>query len=183
MNVSDRFDPFNDRLSRDIRNSLSEAFVDALRNGDDRPLKRCFQRWHQREMPPALQNYIRERSRRYRSVLDALDAEKVRDDGTVVATIWNRGLFFEVHEFLEGIWDSETGPEREALKGLIQAAGAYVHREHRNLRPARRLAARAMGRLTGQSHRLARIGNLAALRESLENIEQPPPQLSLRSRF
>ncbi len=26
----DDFDPFNDRLSRDIRNSLSEAFVGSL---------------------------------------------------------------------------------------------------------------------------------------------------------
>ena len=29
-----KFDPFNNRLSRDIRNSLSEAFMEALSGGD-----------------------------------------------------------------------------------------------------------------------------------------------------
>jgi hypothetical protein len=31
------FDPFNDRLSRDIRNTLAETFVDKLKNLDPAP--------------------------------------------------------------------------------------------------------------------------------------------------
>jgi len=180
MNPSGRFDPFNDRLSRDLRNSLSEVFADALTRGDDRQLDACARNWLQRNISPELEMYLAERLKRYRAVFDALGPEALQDDVAVAAAIWNRALFFEVHEFLERIWRTESGEEREALKGLIQAAGVYVHREHHNLASARRLAGRALGRLSGRSRRLARIKNLDALCRRLENLKNPPPRLLLR---
>ncbi len=40
---------------------------------------------------------------------------------------FNSGKFFEAHEHLEEIWQYETGGVRDAYKGLIQIAAAFVH--------------------------------------------------------
>lgn len=180
MRFSGLFDPFNDRRSRDVRNSLSQAFVQALDRGDDRALADCVRGWLEQDTPPAVQQYAAERLRRYRAVIDVLKSLEKVDDMAVAVEIWNRQLFFEMHEYLEGIWKTERGEEREALKGLIQAAGAYVHREHQNLRSAGLLAAKAADRLSTRSRRLQRIANLVDLRRGLSNLAKPPPQLFLR---
>ena len=38
---------------------------------------------------------------------------------------FNRGLFFECHETLEGIWLEENGEDRKFYQGLIQIAAGY----------------------------------------------------------
>jgi hypothetical protein len=44
-NTPDRFDPFTDRLSRDIRNNLTEAFVISLKQKDSRHYKNLSRQW------------------------------------------------------------------------------------------------------------------------------------------
>lgn len=180
MNFSDRFDPFNDRLSRDVRNSLSEAFVETIKHLENQPLDACRIHWLQQNLPPAVEHYLIDRSQRYRSVMNTLKSAQVIDPSAVTAAFWNQELFFELHEYLEDIWTTETGQEREALKGMIQAAGAYVHREHHNRRAAARLAAKAVQRLSGRNRRLKRIANLDELCRCLENLSEPPPRLLLQ---
>lgn len=40
-------------------------------------------------------------------------------------TLFNRGLYFDTHEYLEGIWKKAGGVERLALQGLIQLGAAF----------------------------------------------------------
>ena len=40
---------------------------------------------------------------------------------------WNQTHYYEAHEVLEQLWLKTQGAERDFLKGLIQAAGAFVH--------------------------------------------------------
>lgn len=63
--------------------------------------------------------------------------------------LWNEGLFFEVHEVLEAVWQRETGDRRQALQGLIQIAVAYHHLAHGNPRGARTLLREGRARLAG----------------------------------
>ena len=63
------------------------------------------------------------------------------------AILWRHGLYFEAHEVLEPHWQAASGDEREGLKGLIQAAGVYVHREAGHGESAMGLARKAVGRL------------------------------------
>ena len=65
----------------------------------------------------------------------------------VAATLWNEGLFFEVHEVLEAVWKTAAGTERQALQGVIQVAVAYHHLAHGNRRGARSLLAEGRSRL------------------------------------
>lgn len=64
---------------------------------------------------------------------------------------WNEQQYYEAHDVLEQLWLNAGSPEADFFKGLIQAAGAFVHLqkrfEHpshpkhgRRLRPAVRLA-------------------------------------------
>lgn len=62
--------------------------------------------------------------------------------------LWNEGLFFEVHEVLERVWASATGPARHALQGVIQIAVALHHHAHGNARGARTLMRDGRERLT-----------------------------------
>lgn len=52
------------------------------------------------------------------------------------ATLFNHGLFFEVHEVLEVQWKQEAGDLKVFLQGLIQVAVAFYHLENQNYRGA-----------------------------------------------
>ena len=63
------------------------------------------------------------------------------------AALFDAGLFFEVHELLEPHWVSASGPERQALQGLIQVAVAFQHLANGNLEGARSLMVEGSARL------------------------------------
>ena len=60
------------------------------------------------------------------------------------------GLHFEVHELLEPHWMAASGPTREALQGVIQAAVGWQHLANDNVAGARSLLTEAAGRLRGR---------------------------------
>jgi Domain of unknown function (DUF309) len=66
------------------------------------------------------------------------------------ALLFDAGLYFEVHELLEPYWMRATGPDREALQGLIQIAVAFQHLANGNVAGARALlhegCAKTLGR-------------------------------------
>jgi hypothetical protein len=63
------------------------------------------------------------------------------------AVLWDRQLFFEVHEVLEDVWQRTAGAERQALQGVIQIAVAFHHLAHGNVRGARKLLEEGRARL------------------------------------
>lgn len=140
----DGFDPFNDRPSRTVRNTLSEMLRECLERNDvfgDVPADwlKCYG-----QRPYA--DYIRDRVSRYRAA-----TRDIRTSGgspvNRAAILWRHGLAFEAHEILEPHWLSASGDEREGLKGLIQAAGVYVHQEAGHAAAAISLARKAVDRL------------------------------------
>jgi len=88
-------------------------------------------------------------------------------DGAVqrAAALWNRRLFFEVHEVLEDVWQCTGGDERQALQGVIQIAVAFHHLAHENVRGARKLLVEGRERLAAHARALPSLdvaGLLAA---------------------
>ena len=138
------FDPFSDRTSRTVRNTLSEMLQDCL--GRREVFSGVPADWRQRYAQPPYAAYIRDRVERYRAAtseaLSAGDSPVAR-----AAILWRHGLYFEAHEVLEPHWQAASGEEREGLQGLIQAAGVFVHQEAGQDDASVRLARKAIDRL------------------------------------
>ena len=76
----------------------------------------------------------------YDLVFERIQQEHIDDARVQAVILWNDGLFFEVHDILEDIWHKKPGDERQAIQGLIKAAGAYVHLDNDRLNSAEQLA-------------------------------------------
>ena len=172
-----RFDPFDDRLARDIRNVLSEAFVEALAPLNQEVYLEAAGRWTLENLPAEYRDYILDRLQRYRRVFNQIRDNRSNDQLIRALVIWNHGLFFEFHDHLEGIWRNSTGDEHQALMGMIKAAGVYIHSEFNHQQAAERLAAKSIRLLNRYSHCLAFIANLDVLIKKLRNLDTVPPQL------
>ena len=172
-----RFDPFNDRLSRDIRNGLSEALIEALVVLNREVYLDAAGMWNPEKLPPEHRAYLQDRLQRYRAVFQQIQDHRLKDPFIRALVIWNQGLFFEFHEHLETIWRDSTGDERQALMGLIKAAGVYVHLEYHHQQAAERLAAKSARLLNKYSHCIAFITNLDILIKNLGDLDSGPPQL------
>jgi hypothetical protein len=66
------------------------------------------------------------------------------------AALFDAGLYYEVHEWLERYWMRAGGDDREALQGLIQVAVGYEHLARGNARGASELLAAGCRRLWGR---------------------------------
>ena len=174
---SARFDPFNNRLSRDIRNTLAEAFVDALMQLDKSDYQRTAEHWLANNLDEEFTGYIQDRIKRYDIVYNQISVNRIKDTKLQALIIWNHGLFFEVHEHLERIWLNTAGDEYQALKGLIQAAGVYIHLKFNHRPAAVKLAIKSSGRIEKYSDCLTFITNLNMLLDKLKNLDTVPPQL------
>ncbi|MDJ0802506.1 MAG: DUF309 domain-containing protein [Desulfobacterales bacterium] len=167
------FDPFRDRASRDIRNALSEAFVAAWQE-DGTDYESLAAELRRRHAQPVYQTYIDRRLADYRAAFEERRKFGAPDLVAEMVVLWNRKLFFEVHELLESHWHEAREERREVLKTLIQAAAVYVHREAGRLAAAKKMGRRVSSRLDALRAHLAAIRNLDALREALADPAEPP---------
>jgi len=173
-----RFDPFNSRLSRDIRNTLAESFVDALLQLDDAIYRLAAEQWLAGNLDDESTGYIHDRLKRYDRTFNQIREYRIKDAKLQALIIWNHGLFFEVHEHLERIWQTTTGDEYQALKGLIQAAGVYIHLEFSHRAAAEKLAIKSSNRIQKYADCLTFIANLNLLLDKLNNLDPVPPLLN-----
>lgn len=177
MTTKASFDPFGNRLSRDIRNSLSSAFAEAVEARAGKALKQRAADWLESELPDEMAAFVTTRMQRYDRVLDRIRSENITDPRRQALIAWNEQLFFEVHEILEEIWHPAGGPLRKALQGLILAAGSGEHLQYGHDRAAKRLAGRADQLMRQNRKHLDFIDNLEELLTWLQRCEGPPPEL------
>jgi hypothetical protein len=171
------FDPFNDRLSRDIRNTLSEAFIDALAQMAPSGYQAVAEKWLAEKLAAGYVNYIQDRLHHYDLVLEKIITTRLDDALLQSLALWNKGLFFEFHDHLERIWQQTTGDERQALKGLIKAAGMYIHMEHNRQQAAKSLSIKSLNLIRQYSHCLTFITNIDVLIQRLEMLAPVSPKL------
>jgi hypothetical protein len=176
-----RFDPFADRTARDIRNTLSEAFVAALAAMDPAGYINAARSWRSQKPAVRYLNYIDRRLARYDLVFNMIREERIDDPLQQAVVIWNQGLFFEFHDHLEPLWQAATGDQRQALKGLIKAAGVFIHLEQHRHQAAESLARKAYQLLRQHAHCLTFIANHEILLEKLQSDAPAPPQLEISS--
>jgi hypothetical protein len=90
------------------------------------------------------------------------------------AALFDAGLFFECHEYLEDVWRATPGPKREFYHGLVQAAAGGYHLEKANIHGARTLIRKAIAKLEpyAPTHQGVEVGAfLVGLRRVLARLE------------
>jgi hypothetical protein len=73
------FDPYSDRLARDIRNSLSSALINELAGNTDGNISVEADDWLSKAPAPIYQAYIRKRLSIYRRAISEIQAGQVKD--------------------------------------------------------------------------------------------------------
>lgn len=169
------FDPYTDRLARDIRNSLSSALVQEINWDAAGSLMTTADVWLAKAPASIYQTYIKDRLVLYGRAIDEIRNDQIEDTRLQAICLWNLGLFFEMHELLETIWHQSRDPERSALKGWIQAAGVYVHFQRGKVDAARGLAKRAVKHLRNGRGCLNFIANLDELIEAVAEPTDSAP--------
>ena len=115
--------------------------------------------------------YMRRQTARLLDVLWRLREPRLpasQPDAVVRGTaLFNSGLFFECHEFLEGVWKSTTGAAKNFYHGIVQIAAAFYHLEKGNLHGARTLLGKGLRHLDPYPSVYQGV-TLGALRSALE---------------
>ena len=172
------FNPFEDRLSRNIRNDLSETVIEVLASASIAEAEKVAEAYRRQDLADIYENYITERLRRYDLALKTLS----EGDGLLdqAAVLWDLRLFFEVHEILEPAWIDAAGDEKRVLQALIRAAGVYINLELGYEQRARKICSKALPVLKALHMDLAGSIDTDALIAALETLSVEPPRLSMR---
>lgn len=171
-----RFEPFQDRLSRDIRNELAAALPLALAQNDLAPALKVADRYRQQDLPAPYAAYIEARLAGYAKALAIISVTGAKGALAKGLVLWDLGLFFEVHEILEQAWRRAQGAEKEILQAMIRAAGFYIKGEYGYFEAGAKMAGRAVAALEKNRQGCAGF-DLDALLESLRNLDPRPPKL------
>lgn len=169
------FDPFADRLARDLRNLVSTALIAALDRGDPAQVEKAAEIVGAWPLTKTHRRWLADRLPRYRRVLAAMREDRPKPLSQALV-LFDNGLFFETHERLETIWLPTQGAERQVLRGLIRAAGVQVLREAGKEDAARSMAAKAVRDLAGARQVLPELPPLNGLIASLADGTAPPPR-------
>jgi hypothetical protein len=153
--------------------------MDSIHQQEIGPLQAGAQRLLQDHGEPVMARYIEDRIMRYQSVMARIQSPgiSVEDTHAIAILLWNQGLFFEVHEWIESKWLQSRGAEKQLLQALIRAAGAYVHLEAGNLERAGRLAGKALPPLVQHRALVPGYFHVDRLIASLEPLNPEPPKL------
>lgn len=100
--------------------------------------------------------YIKDRAQRFQRVLAALAAgrkfkEPLLRDLWVGELLFNEGLFFDCHEYLEIPWKGYQGEVKVMLQGLIQAAAGLHKLELGSVSGCLELLEKAQAKLSGKA--------------------------------
>jgi uncharacterized protein len=110
-------------------------------------------------------------------LLRAARPKTVRPEIWHAAALFNAGLFFECHEYLEDVWRATPGPERAFYHGLVQAAAGCYHLEKGNVHGARTLLGKAVAKLEpyAPTYRAVEVATfLAGFRHVLSRLDGAP---------
>lgn len=172
------FDPFEDRLCRDIRNDLSEAFLETIIKADLNLLSPVIEKYSIRDIEPFMREYIDDRQTRYRTVFHQIKPSGIQTDETnaIALLLWNQELFFEFHEWLEKKWLKAGGTEKIILQALIRAAGTYAHLAHGRKEGAKKMAAKAVDSLIQYKSMVPSVFEVEVLITKLAALDPTPPK-------
>jgi hypothetical protein len=171
------FEPFQDRLSRDIRNDLSETILTVFTQGKTAPAQLVADHYLAQNLAACYVDYIKDRLAAYEQALAVVKGRGVTDVWQQGLVLWDLKLFFEVHEVLEHVWLKTHGPEKLILQAMIRAAGAYMKHGYGYLDVAVKMAERAIKALEENRAAWPSFLDGDRLVDGLSRLDHEPPRL------
>ena len=176
-----KFDPFENRACRDIRNHLGHCMIQSITDKEsllfDYEAMTCLSNATQDH----IKAYITHRRQALKNVLARMEALKVdsRDYFSIAMILWNLELFFEFHEWLEQKWLTASGDKRKAIQTLILSAVVYEQLNYGRTGPAKKTALKAILLLNQYGHLISDWLDTNLLIYSLDILDPVPPKFSL----
>jgi len=186
----------------DIRNWFAHNLCDYLREGDERALKELKEtieavfkgsfpiphlNLKEEEIDPFTEEFLKEKASSYQSFLKDLKEdfkptqEEIERSVEVASLLFEKGLYFEVHELLEEVWMGEFGKNRDFLQALIQIGVAYYHLKNFNVRGFELLIDNALELLKGYRGEFFGV-NVDSLKEALKRAKKTQEPISLKEK-
>jgi len=180
-----KFDPFENRLCRDVRNHLGHCLVQAITNRETSRFDHEADAYLSNAPQDHIKAYITHRSQSLKKVLARMERLKVepRDFFCIAMILWNLELFFEFHEWLEQKWLTATGDDRKALQALVLSAVVYEQMTYGRTGPAKKTAVRALSLLNQYGHLISDRLDTQQLIPPLTVLDPVPPKFNLPGRI
>jgi hypothetical protein len=172
----EKFDPFGNRLCRDIRNQLSKEFIQAIDTGDIKPITKTAEHFLNRNLKPYMGSYIKNRLKLYGTILQQVEPSQKPTQNMIALQLWNKELFYEFHELVEKEWMHTTGTEKKALQTLIRSAGAYILLNSGRKSGAIKMASKAIDDLKEYRNLIPRCFDVDLLIKRLSALDSNPPK-------
>ena len=172
------FNPFENRLCRDIRNDLGHGFVKAVAANDITPFYTALLPYQSKTTMDHISTYIRHRKTCLEIIFKHLGAGPVQpDDNRLIPLfLWNLELFFEFHEWLEQKWTTAQGNKKKALQALILAAVTYEQLEYGRKIPAKKVASKAVLLFKEHGNLIPAVFDADAFILKLKALDPVPPK-------
>jgi len=138
------FNPFEDRLCRDVRNNLAKTFIEAVETCSSNPLRALADHYLEQYPLAHIRAYVCHREVCLNNLLQEIQVSPPVDDDFISVHLWNQQLFFEFHEWLEKQWVAASGSHRKALQALILSAVVYEQLKYSRPLPAEKVALKAV---------------------------------------
>jgi hypothetical protein len=177
MTDTHQFNPFADRLSRDIRNALSSSLVECLQTGSISSAQVVADRFLAENHEEIYVSYINERLQQYTKAIETISGGS-DDPFWRSLVLWDLKLFFEMHEVLEHAWYHATGDTKLIMQALIRAAGVYIKLECGLTPQARKIAQKSINVLEDHRKFLSNYFSPEILIEALKTCSPPPKLLA-----
>lgn len=175
--VLNKFDPFNSRLARDIRNSLSVSFLDSLAEADSGLYRKKAEEYFKQNLEQPYLEYVGQRLKKYDLVFGLIKDKGIYDIMRQAEVLWAHKLYFELHELLEKLWIRAEGDRRGGLQGLIRAAGMKIQAECGNLKAAESMGQKALNDLELYGHTLTDFTGLEAVSAEVSRTLSTLPEV------
>jgi len=175
-----QFNPFESRACRTVRNTLGQSLLAAIPTGEMDPVSRVAQKCAPADAAEVIRSYVNARVASYRAVFAGMRSTGIQagDTWSIALLLWDQGLFFECHEWLETKWRRSAGAEKKMIQAVIWSAGAYSHLEYGRATEAGKLAARAIAGLKHYREQVPELFDVDVLLNSLEALDSVPPKFS-----
>ncbi len=175
------FNPFENRLCRDIRNSLGHAFILALQTKNSDPFKTVADQYLPDTLFKSALDYIRRREACLCTIYEQIRFFHIKpqDDVSISILLWNMELFFEFHEWLEIKWAGATGENKKAFQALILMAVTYEQLLYKRKHPAKKTAAKALLLLTEYGDAIPKGFDSNLIAQKLSGPDPLPPKFYL----